>query len=154
MSRMALPWFFGLLRGAWDSLGVRDDPWARPKSPEGLLQRDCAARDGALLPPARYARRLRLAMTHIFAAGAAWRRTCPGGTFENSPAIYRRDCDFPGRRKSRRNDRMPRIRSAVPTGLGYGRTYEYPALKCWAILKCPYGAASQMWVIAGLRSRA
>ncbi len=36
---MALPRFFALLRGAWDSLGVRDDPRARPKRPQKPVQR-------------------------------------------------------------------------------------------------------------------
>ena len=52
---MALPRFFGLLRGSWDSLGVRDDPRARPERPQKPLQRpqeprQCHSTDYALLP--------------------------------------------------------------------------------------------------------
>ena len=39
VSRMALPRFLGLLRGSCDSLGVRDDPRARPERPQEPLQR-------------------------------------------------------------------------------------------------------------------
>ena len=73
----------------------------------------------------------------------------PAGTTENSPAL---ECWVRGdsTRKSRRDDRVSgklgRLGLPSLSGLGASPSPD-PALKCWAIFKCPCGTAEIGWVL-------
>src|SRR5208283_2081466 len=71
-------------------------------------------------------------------------RFCPGGTLDNSPAIYRwvakaNDTESPGGTI----ETPPKRRFSRPSGTIKPLFVGYPALKCWAIINRPSGTNSR-----------